>query len=505
MLAAIVCVTAQETRNPSNIEKTKSFRINDNRFTEPLPEDAPLIYTASAAVRATPKVARLWKNYWSSKQPFLIYIPGKSALLISGISPPENFKPLNPKSLPRELRGKAYVYRGALPGLNGLYNYNYPIGEIRANAVNLGKPYETLALLFHEGFHEFQTGKKQFARTVGADGDDVGTERRLDPSVISNPQFVALMDVERRILNQAVKSVSSKDLIPLLRQYLAVRRKRTESLPADVRHSELNIERKEGSAAILGFEGAALSLGVKLEVPPEQLTNFLIETKSLENKPPYETFRSRAYGSGLTIAWLLTRMKVNWRQRLQSGASFESLLSEAVKFKPDENNAAAENALKTFDFAGALTKAELWKSKLIPEITIADFYKSGKVRLILEFSFTSGNFPKIVNSGIGLGAKPEEKVDINLGSQVFTITHPLLKLTSEKHPNMSDLRKAPKLIQFTIMLDELPQIEGGEIGKSQISWTTGGKIKGKGIELSVDKPAIIDVDGDSITVHLGEL
>jgi hypothetical protein len=76
---------------------------------------------------------------------------------------------------------------------------------------------------------------------------------------------------------------------------------------------------------------------------------------------------------------------------------------------------------------------------------------------------------------------------------------------AEKHPVMEDFRKTPKLIQLTIMLDEMPQIEGGEIGKSQINWTTGGKIKGRGIEMSVNKPAIIDVDGDSITVHLGEL
>ena len=507
LLLTVSQISAQAIKQSGKAENRNSKEFANSSFIRLQAEDAPLVNAASAAVRVAPKVARRWRDYWSPKQSIIIYKPGNSAILISDVSPPLPFQPVNPASLPRELRGRTYFHRGALPGLAGNFNTEYPIGEIFAIAVKLESSIdETIDVLFHEGFHKFQ--EKNFARTTGADSIKLHEEKRLDNKILSQPEFVAQMELERRILSRAVERVSSRDLKPLLRQYLSVRRQRIQNLPEDIRTAELNIERKEGTASIIGSEAASLVTGQKKIIPSRQVKTFISDSPwKPQDNSTYARFRSRSYGSGAIIAWILTRMNVDWRQRSQQGASFETLLSEAINFKPQDASTLAQASLDQFNFKELLTEAEKWKSTLPPEITVADFYLKGKVRLVINIPTVKGKGIRFTGRGAGLPSEPEEGITIFLTSQSFSFDYRQISLLAENRPYMLNSTRAKhyKHFEVTVMLDELPQITGFESGKPQIQWLDGGTIEGGGVKLKVERAATLDITQDSITVHIKEL
>lgn len=501
LLLTVSQISAQAIKQSGKAENRNSKEFANSSFIRLQAKDAPFVDIASAAVRIAPKVSRLWRNFWSRKQPIIIYKPGDAAILISDVAPPPPFQPVNPDSLPGELRGRTYFHRGALPGLAGNFNTEYPVGEIIVVAVKLeSNTYQTLEVLFHEGFHKFQ--EKTFARTTGADSIKFNEEKRLDNKFLSQPEFVARMELERRILSRAVEQASSTDLKPLLRQYLSVRRQRTLNLPEDIRTAELNIERKEGTAALIGSEAAFMATGQKKSIASNQLKALMSEpSKSMPmGNQPFGRFRARSFGSGAAIAWLLTRLNFDWRQRSERGASFETLLSEAVRFKPENASALAGTSLNQFNFAELLSEAEKWKSALPPDITVADFYRKGKVRLVIDIPTVKGEGIAFIGRGEGLPSEPEESITIFLTSQAFSFDYRQISLLAENRPYMVNNRKTK--IEVTIMLDELPQITGFESGKPQIQWQNGGTIEGGGVKLKLERSAALDITQDSVIVHI---
>lgn len=457
--------------------------------------DHRLVEAASKLVSVAPRLAKVWPGFWPANQAVILYNPGEVAILVSSQAPPAPFTAVPANLLPGELQGRLHLACGALPGLTGNFDTDYAVGETRAIAVKLeDTAYETLEVLFHEGFHKFQ--ETEFARTTGADSLALLEEPRVDPDIIRQAGFVASMELERRILAAAVAAPSHRQMKALARQYLAVRWKRTGALPTEVRHSELNIERKEGSASIVGHESAALAYGRSLDQPYAQLRMFLSEPPASlpAGDSAYARFRMRAFGSGAAIAWMLTRMGIDWRSRLQGGASFETLLSEVVGF---DAPALAEDGAAQFGLASLLAYAEKWRAAT-PEVTADDFYREGKVRLTVEFPASGTDAPSYSVSHAGLAAQPENNLLIFMQAHTAKLNYGPVTLNAEGHPILVDQRGMPTIYSFTLMLDSLPQVQGFGTDRNGEY----GTVVGEGLSIKIDAPATIERNGDSIKIKV---
>ena len=460
--------------------------------------DPQLLDAASQAVRIAPVTSQVWPGFHIPAPAILIYRPEGGAILISREAAPVPFTRIAGDRLPAILRGRTFVTCATLPGLNGNFDTDYHVGPITAVAVKLEpSTYLTLEVLFHESFHKFQDAA--FARTIGASSTALAVEKRLDPDVVSRPGLVASMEVERRILSQAVKLGDAR-MVPLLRDYLGVRSQRRQALSTEVRDAELNIERKEGSAALVGSEVASRAIGRDPRIPSDQLKMFMSEPP--ESLPSGETgygrFRARAFGSGAAIAWILTRLGKPWRAELQHGASFEAILAQAVG-----ETAESPDAIKArFGYAQLLKDAEDWRTKHGKEASREDFYRTGPVRLIVEFPKTGDKLPEFKGEGAGLPSQPEDNIVILMQNQAFSMDYGPLSVRADKRPYMLDLTQAPRVYRVEITLDAFPRVNGGVIGSQTVDFSHGGTIEGAGVRLKIAAPATVRIAKDTMTVNV---
>ena len=341
------------------------------------PDLAALIEVAATVVRMTPEAQALWPGFWSPPRAFIVYRPRAMTVLVTSTVPPAHFAPIDSAALPRELEGLAYSHMGPLPGLEGNFDIDYPVGELRAVAVAAAPEgaRHTIETLFHEGFHGFQA--EVFARTSAATGDFV------DPADIAIPDFAALAGAERRMLADAL-SMPADGLVDHLRDYLAVRDTRLRAVPEYVRVVERRLERSEGSAHLVGLQAGLFAVPAGRGDLENALLPFL--TRSLESHPggPAERLiRWRVYGTGAAIGLLLDRLRIDWRARLQDGATFEALLREAVRFDPEMAAELAAIALERYPPNRVPEGTP--GAQVNPDVrSVEEFYALAPTRLIVE-------------------------------------------------------------------------------------------------------------------------
>jgi hypothetical protein len=461
--------------------------------------DPRLLDAAARAVRIAPVSSRVWPGFHIPQPAILIYRSDGQSILVSGTPPSKPFTPVSARTLPRILRGRTYVTCDALPGLNGNFNTNYAVGNVRAVAVSLdATTAKTVDTLFHESFHKFQDSA--FSRTIDASSTALAVEKRLDPAIVSKPEFVASMELERRILAQIVKSGVARSKA-LLCDYLAVRRQRRSGLPLDVRDAELNIERKEGSASIVGSEMGALATGANPGAPSAQLRMFMSEPPASlpSGLSGYGRFRARAFGSGAAIAWILTRLHRNWRAELEHGASFETLLTTVVGRCPSNGNLDAIPV--RFGYSQLLADAQKWHEQYGKEASREDFYRTGPVRLIIEFPKLTSKDPQFEGEGTGLPSQPEDNIIIFMESQAFSLNYGPILMHADNHPYLLDLTQAPRVYRVEMTLDELPRVEAAA-GADKLHWTNGGTIEGHGVDVKLTGAATLSFGSNTLTVRV---
>ncbi|HEV2122273.1 MAG TPA: hypothetical protein VGW38_05820 [Chloroflexota bacterium] len=318
--------------------------------------DSALIRTAAIIVRAAPKIKAVWPGYWPADQAFFLTRPDEAVLLVSSIAPPPEFEPLVGPGVPRELRGITYLRRSLPADLaqSGGFHLAYKAGDVTAPAVPLQDSiFPTLSFLYHEVFHPYQFRKFKdiFARVPPADSARVST-----------PKFIAMAEVERRILSAALDAPSPDSLRLLLRQYLAVRAYRPD-MNSEAQAVECRTERAEGSARLVGYQAALLALGED----PDRVRNLLrhdltrpLESFSARPGPNAPLMRWRLYGTGAALGYLLDRIEYDWRVQLEQGVPLDELLSRALAFDPTkaayEAPGLAASALVRFGWSELLDR-----------------------------------------------------------------------------------------------------------------------------------------------------
>jgi hypothetical protein len=281
-----------------------------------------------------------------------------------------------------------------------------------------------------------------------------------------------------------------------IRDYLAVKRERTAGLPTSIRHTELNVERKEGSASIVGFEIAALAFGRPLHEPYDQLVVFMAEPPEsfVAGQDPFPRFRMRAFGAGAAAAWVLTRLKAPWRERIQKGASFETLLTEAAKFDPLTAPKLAAAAKARLGYDQLLADAKTWSAKVTP-MTLAQFLELRPFQITVEFPKLGPEGPSFTISGTGFDAVPEPNLLLFPRTDVAKLDYGPIRLHSEGRPIAIDQRRGPVSYKFTLMADALAVVSGFD-GES------GGTVTGKALELKIDAPATVTRSGNTLTIKM---
>jgi hypothetical protein len=267
-------------------------------------------------------------------------------------APPAGWESLPASSLPPELHGRAHRRRGYPEGLGeNSFSVRYALGSDTMPALRLlgGTTFDSLDFYYHEAFHGFQHGRGGFV-TVPTEPRASFKERLADSAHVAGPEFTALGEVERRMLDDALGLPTGDALRAHVRGYLAVRHRRAGT-HADVWAAERRMERWEGTAQLVGCQAAAAVLGEpdaravacvreELRTPLSSWTNFPEADARL--------MRWRQYGTGSAIALLLDRLGVAWRPAVAGGTAPDQLLADAVGFDARSAEALADAALARY-------------------------------------------------------------------------------------------------------------------------------------------------------------
>lgn len=344
---AVAAVVLQAACGTSRNHTQPAPRLSQT--TEVQSVDSLLLATASAIVKSSGSLTSIWTGYWPQGQGFIIARPRGDILLVSRVAPDSGFQRLNGRLVPRVLRGRAFARRGVVAGLfasrmDGGLNIHYAVAGTSVTAVAVKDSVRTTAeFLFHEAFHAFQDS--HFAKKPEA-----GAERSPNDAK-SPPEFSAMAEVERRILAEAL-SADDTDTRALLRCFVAVRSRRFSSISEAARTEELQMERIEGSAQLVGVQ-ASLAVVRADSKQAEPLLRELL-TSHLAESDAYWRIRLRVYGTGAATGLLLDRVGVPWRSELAGGATFFDIVKAAFALPAGTEDALAESTLARFGYSHLL-------------------------------------------------------------------------------------------------------------------------------------------------------
>lgn len=473
--------------------------------TAPTAADSSLARTARLIDSVSEDLDRVWPGFWPEERNVLIYREDEAVLLTDG-RPPSAWRAVADEDLPSSLEGRLYGRTGELSGLAGNFDMDYRVGALAVAAVPWdGDVFGTLRLLFHEQFHVHQ--RERFGPTRGSGELGSQAEVSLSPESVSSPGFVAMAEVERRILREAMLSTEREAIRDLLASYLAVRSMRASAAETRAWQAELNVERKEGSAEFVGVTAAALAVG---DTAGDRIRKRLRRLLTVapdstgQGTSAYAAFRARLYGTGATAAWLLDRIRPGWREALAAGASFPELLREVAGADGADGPELAERALEEHGYAELLARERAEAASRGTEDPVAALLASRPVTVVLDFEFEG---PRALarmeaEASGGLPAQPEDGLVVYRNAKTARFAVPgVVTLSAEKTPVMWDLRSAPE-VRVTLMLPGLPSIAGADAPDGDARWPDGVRITADGVEVDISASTETRVEGDSVRVRV---
>ncbi|HEV7352290.1 MAG TPA: hypothetical protein VGN74_04080 [Brevundimonas sp.] len=252
-----------------------------------------------------PALAEIWPGYWPPGQPFVLYLPEVGATFGGEASP-----------------GGATFREGPLEDVRFWYVLDYPGGPANTVALRLETADSNLDTLFHEQFHDFQSDAFRWLGEAGGEFVDISALDDLET-------FTARVEIERHLLREAISATTDEARQSLVRLYLAAREARLGDAPGDVRLAEDHMEWSEGTAeyaatmamTVMEAAGATSASRIAARLSEPLFSPGQSYTRSV--------FRGRAYGVGAAQAWLLDAVDApDWRRRVEAGQPLAQLLAE---------------------------------------------------------------------------------------------------------------------------------------------------------------------------------
>jgi hypothetical protein len=288
-----------------------------------------------------------WPGYDLSEQPFLVYRPGKWAVVLNPPGAIEDYRPYPPSWPP--LGAPALVHLGGNPDLVGQLEFDFPVGDVTTVAIPLAdnlpeepvaRASSAFAFVVHEAFHQFQRGAFREA--------DEPSEERYPILDAANSARAAL---EMRIVADAVRALERADSASVRRLtgwFLAERRFRWEQASPQVREFERVKERTEGTAKYVEtrlIADMAILCRTGESTDPDLCPSFRSLTVSgylqtdFESRltggalAPADVARNRIYPTGAAMGVLLDFFRAEWKQAvaaLPDSSSLADLLARSV-------------------------------------------------------------------------------------------------------------------------------------------------------------------------------
>lgn len=461
--------------------------------------DGDQVSIAATVVAAGPTLAKIWPGYWPLDQAFIYHDPARGALLVSpsGARPPA-FRPLSHPSTPKLLLGRAFEHAGGLADVRTPFRLDHPIGQGRTAILvqtRAGQARAAAELAFHEQFHAYQR-----AAFKGGRGSQF-----IDPAAIADrAAFSASADIERRLLAAALRSQSKRNTSRLLHQYLALRREREVTVPAEVSSVEGGFELLEGTARYVELQASTAAFGEPAAAVRQSLIEQLGTDLGARGGPYLSTwFRHRSYAVGAAICFFLERLSPGWRTAVEGGARLDQLLAEALHFEEGPaNHVLARSARDTFGYAQRLQELEpaILKASQNEITTSAQFYALAPYRMTLFYRSPRVNGRSAVTLGLASTSMSQLTPSqmVVPAPEVVSASMPSATLTVRKHPFLRD--SAGGAEQLVALLPGAPVITGRSILPPGDHRLPNILLKAEGYELKVDAPVTVAVTANSMTI-----
>jgi hypothetical protein len=346
----------------------------------------------------------VWPGFDLSRQPFLVYVPGKWALLVN--APPEapEFGPC-PPGWPSF--GTAVLYHeGQYQDLVGQLAFDLPLAGLKVAAIGLpdgltkNSEFPRAALfdfITHENFHQFQSqsfGEIQWEREERYPILDAGNS--------------ALAYVELALLKDALDAIrvgDRKEIETLAGLFAAVRAERWNRGSPFIRKYEQGQEIREGTAQyaqtksmqiLLQDAGRVIAEPFKEELKRISLHAYRLrdfEGRMKDNFiEPDDMIRNRIYPLGSTLGLLADTLGIDWKKNAQLAGpdfAFHELFARTAVRPGQSQGALLAEAKKRYDFDRILaaTRASIDAYRGEFQKALGQFESQTGSRVEISFSY----------------------------------------------------------------------------------------------------------------------
>jgi hypothetical protein len=352
----------------------------------------------------------VWPGFNLARTPFVVYIPGKWALLLNRAQPVEGFSPY-PADWPA-LGSPALYHQGQYKDLIGQLAFDFEIDSLKTVAIgfpeeNLDSMVQAEAALFggyvHEAFHQYQS----------AAFGEIPWEREERYPILDR-ENTALAYVEMRLLTDAVTMISAGDSAACrddVAQFVALRNYRWEHGNSFVARYEQGQEINEGTARYtemkaiqqmktLQYHSSLDGLTSPLQQDlasisfPEYLINDLRERMTDNSILPEDMPRNRIYPVGSAEGFLLDYFRIEWKAKAQEagpGVTFSQLLTEGLGLQKDHLDELLVRAKARYGYDRVISSTDRVIEAYVQEYekALASFEEQPGYRVQIEFAARS--------------------------------------------------------------------------------------------------------------------
>ena len=447
LIAAAGCTRADPAQAAA--ETTVVSILPDGPVAMP-PKDSALVATGRAVARVMDSSGDVWPGF--DPEAILIYWPYAPfpAVLVTEKTPPADWRAVDPGLGP----GSPTVYfrTGALRGLVGNIALDYRLGDITATAVTLDVALPgALDFAFHEAFHFFQRG----AFANAGRGDPV-----IPDSLVADAEYLALQEVEIRLLRAALEESNPARRTDLLHRYLAVRRGRLLRVDSAVEMAERHWELIEGTATWVGLKAATLgSPTARRDIARGVLNDELRDLPAgNQGRLAQRVVYHRSRGTGAALVTLLDDAGAEWRPVAEGGHRLDDLLARTLGNASHPDSVLVREVKRNAGFDTLLVAARSRLEAPLAGKRREDFEARSGYRIVVDLEAAPGpdgrlKFPTYNASG--LAHTPDPGRTIYMPVENFSIDEPGVMLTARRIDLMVERRGAEPL-RLTLRVDKLP-------------------------------------------------
>lgn len=499
----------------------------DGQDTAPRPshQDSADLRTITAVVTVF-RASRdsVWPGYDLSLQPFLVYRPGRWAVVLNPPGDIEGYQPY-PESWP-ELAAPALLHLGATPGLVGQLEFDSQVGSATTVAIPLAdnlpehaldRARSLFAFVVHEAFHQFQ-------RATFGEVDEPSEERYP----ILDTENSARAALEIHILEDAVRAVERRNLTEARRcigLFLAQRRFRWEQASPLVREFERAKELSEGIAKYVETRLVANAAGIcrtgaftdanvcpsfRLVTVPSYLHADFVSRLTDGALSPEDVPRNRIYPTGAAMGVLLDFFGVDWKLQaanLPDSSTLADLLARPFPLSASSLESFRQEAERRYDLPQLRRRTR----------TLVDAYVREADAAIRAFDAQSGYRVEVQLPAAGTSRSRSSSAKrwvVNNGSRVFgssflvyTLRRPNQQvfMSVERRAVLDDLvEPGERRVAFFVPLVDSIRVDGVLLAVTSATdhQFEALSIRGAGFALDVLVPGMLTVRAGRLVVRV---